>query len=97
MAIGSLIPAGLGFFCCYFFWYQPARLVCWPLQPGSMQYTIVDDNVEAAPIYKCDSKAKQATRPCENHDLHMEWEPTLTESWQKQQMQSLGVCMQIIG
>ena len=26
MAIGSLIPAGLGIFCCYFFWCQPARL-----------------------------------------------------------------------
>ena len=26
-AIGSLIPAGLGIFCCYFFWCQPARLV----------------------------------------------------------------------
>ena len=27
MAIRSLIPAGLGIFCCYFFWCQPARLV----------------------------------------------------------------------
>ena len=27
-AIGSLIPVGLGLFCCYFFWCQPARLVC---------------------------------------------------------------------
>ena len=27
MAIGLLIPAGLGMFCCYFFWCQPARLV----------------------------------------------------------------------
>ena len=27
MAIGLLIPAGLGIFCCYFFWCQPARLV----------------------------------------------------------------------
>ena len=27
VAIGSLIPAGLGIFCCYFFWCQPARLV----------------------------------------------------------------------
>ena len=27
MTIGSLIPAGLGVFCCYFFWCQPARLV----------------------------------------------------------------------
>ena len=26
--IGSLVPAGLGLFCCYFFWCQPARLVC---------------------------------------------------------------------
>ena len=25
-AIGLLIPAGLGLFCCYFFWCQPARL-----------------------------------------------------------------------
>ena len=28
MAIGLLIPAGLGIFCCYFFWCWPARLVC---------------------------------------------------------------------
>ena len=48
IAIGLLIPAGLGIFCCYFFWCQPARLVHWPLQSGSMQYTVVDDNVEAA-------------------------------------------------
>ena len=27
MAIGSLIPAGLGIFCCYLFWCRPARLV----------------------------------------------------------------------
>ena len=27
-AIGLLLPAGLGIFCCYFFWCQPARLVC---------------------------------------------------------------------
>ena len=27
-AIGSLIPMGIGLFCCYFFWCQPARLVC---------------------------------------------------------------------
>ena len=27
MAIGPLITAGLGIFCHYFFWCQPARLV----------------------------------------------------------------------
>ena len=45
-ALGSIIPIGIGLFCCYFFWYRPARLVCQPLQPGNAQYTIVDDNVE---------------------------------------------------
>ena len=28
MAIRSLVPAGLGIFCCYFFWCGPARLAC---------------------------------------------------------------------
>ena len=27
-AIQSLIPVGIGLFCCYFFWCQPARLAC---------------------------------------------------------------------
>ena len=35
-AIGLLIPAGLGLFCCYLFWCQPARLAHQPLQPGNM-------------------------------------------------------------
>ena len=44
-AIGLLKPVGLGLFCCYSFWCQPARLACQPLQPGNMHYTIVDDDV----------------------------------------------------
>ena len=54
-----------------------------------MQYTIVDDDVEAAPIYRCDGRAKQPTRPHKNHDLHMEQVPTWMESHYKQQTQSL--------
>ena len=80
MTIGSLIPAGLGIFCCYFLCCQPARLACQPLQPCTMQYTIVDDDVEAAPIYRCDGKASQPARPCENHCLHIEHIPTQMES-----------------
>ena len=80
MAIGLLIPAGLGIFCCYFFWCQPATLACQPVQPGTTQYTIVDDDGEAAPIYRCKSKAQQPTRPHENHGLYMEHIPTWTES-----------------
>ena len=91
MAIRLLIPTGLGIFCCYFFWRWPARLAHWPLPPGTMQYTIVDDDVEAGPIYRCDGKGSQPTRPGENHGLHMECIPTQTESWCKQQMQSLVV------
>ena len=30
-----------------------------PLQSGSLQHTIVDDDVEAAPIYGCDGTAEQ--------------------------------------
>ena len=41
-----------------------------------MWYTNVDDDVEAAPIYRCNGKAKQPARPCKNHDLHIEQEST---------------------
>ena len=68
-AIGSLIPVGLGLFCCYFFWCWPAKLACWPLPQGNMQYTIVDDNVEVAPIYRCNGKEPKPTWPHENHGL----------------------------
>ena len=91
MAIGSLIPADLGIFCCYFCWCQPARLACQSLQPGTMQYTIVDDDVEATPIYRCNGKASQPIRPCDNNGLHIEHIPTWTESQCKQQLQSLVV------
>ena len=33
--LGSIIPVGIGLFCCYF-WCLPARLACQPLQPGNM-------------------------------------------------------------
>ena len=90
-AIGSLIPAGLRLFCCYFFWCQPARLALHPLQPGDMQYTIVDDDVEVAPIYRCDDKVLPPIRPCENHSLAIEHLSTWMESQCKQQLKSLVV------
>ena len=58
-AIWLLIPTGLGIFCCYFFWCWPAILVHWNFQSGSLQHTIVDDDVEASPIYRSDSMAGQ--------------------------------------
>ena len=93
-ALGSIIPIGIGLFCCYFFWCQPARLAHQPLQPGNMQYTIVDDNVEVAPIYRCDGKATQPNRPHENHGLAIEHLPTWTESHSKLQSKSFAVPIQ---
>ena len=41
-----------------------------------MQYTIVDDNVEEAPIYRCEGTASKPTRPHKNHGLAIEHLPT---------------------
>ena len=59
-----------------------------------MQYTIVDDNVEVAPVYRCDGKASQPTRPCGNHGLAIEHLPTWIESHCKQQLKSFVVPVQ---
>ena len=53
-----------------------------------MQCTIVDDNVEAAPIYRC---AGKVSSPRKNHGLAIECLPTWTESQCKQQLKSLVV------
>ena len=90
-ALGLLIPVGIGLFCCYFFWCQPARLACQPLQSGNTQCTIVDDNVEVAPIYRCKGKAIKPTRPHENHGLAIEHLPTWSESCHKLQLKSFAV------
>ena len=90
-ALGSLRPVGIGLFCCYFFWCQTARLACQALQSGNTQYTIVDDNVEEAPIYRCKGKASKPTRPCENHGLAIEHLPTWLESHHRPQFKSFVV------
>ena len=36
-----------------------------------MQYTVVDDDVEAATIYRYDGKAPQPARPHESHGLQL--------------------------
>ena len=52
----------------------------------------MDDNVEAAHIYRCNGKTGQPiVKSHENHVLHMEWEPTWMESQQKQQSKAVPV------
>ena len=89
--LGLLITVEIGLFCGYFFWCQPARLACQPLQSGNMRYTIVDDNVDVAPIYRCKGKATKPTRPCKNHSLAIEHLPTWLESHHKLQSKSFSV------
>ena len=48
------------------------------------QYTILDENVEVAPIYRCSGKESQPTRPHENHGLAIEHLPT----WPEESMQA---------
>ena len=90
-ALGSVSPVGVILFCCYYFWCQPATPVHQPLQSGKMQYAIVDDNVEDAPIYRCEGKALKPTRPPKNYDLAIERLPTQSESHQKPQLKSFAV------
>ena len=56
-----------------------------------MLYTIVDDNVEVAPINRCDGKATKPTRPHESHGLAIEHLPTWLESHHKLQLKSFAV------
>ena len=59
-----------------------------------MQYTIVDGDVEVAPIYRYDGKDPQPTRPHENHGLAIKHLPTWMESQCKQKSKSLVVPVQ---
>ena len=56
-----------------------------------MQYTIVDDNVEEALIYRCAGKAAKPTRPHENHGLAIQHLPTWLESHHKLESKSFAV------
>ena len=62
-----------------------------------MQYTIVDDDVEAAHIHRCHGKASQPIRPHKNHGLHIECTPTRMESQCKQDTAISSSCTRIIG
>ena len=97
MAIGSPILPELGIFCCCFLWCWPARLAHKPLQPGSIQYTIVDYNVEAAPIYRCDSKAKVYKTSWESWHAYGMRTYTDRESTEATDAVIRSCCMHIIG
>ena len=51
----------------------------------------MDDNVEDAPIYRCEGKAPKPTRPHEDHGLAIADLPKWSESCQKPQSKSFAV------
>ena len=56
-----------------------------------MQHAIVDDDVEAAPIYRSKSTVEKPVRSHKNHVPHIEQEATRPESHFKQPVLSKAV------
>ena len=88
---GTIFSACMGIYYLKNFWCRPTSSRCWPYSPALSWHTTVDDNVEAAPIYRSGGKAENPVRPNQNHDLHMEWEGTRPESHCKQSVLSKAV------
>ena len=57
----------------------------------------MDDNVEEAPIYRCEGKAPEPTRPHKNHGLVIEHLPTWSESSEATVEVICSPCPGIIG
>ena len=70
----------IGVYCFKKFWFKPATPRHWPYSPGSSQHAIVDDNVEAAPIYKSVGMGEEPRRPHKNLVLCIEQETARLES-----------------
>ena len=89
--------SGMTFTVCigayYFkrFWIRPATPRQWPYSPVSSWHVIVDDDVEVAPIYRCEDMVEEPRRPNKNHDLHIEPEDTRPEGDCKQPALAKGV------
>ena len=94
---GTIFIASMGIYCLKKAWCRPTSPKCWPYTPTSLWHAIVDDDVEAAPIYKSGGKMENPVRPCENHDLCMEWEALRLESHCKQSFVSKSFLSWIIG
>ena len=71
--IGMIVAICVGAYCFKRSLFRPATLRYWPYSPVSLKHAIVDDEVEAVPIYRGGGTVDKPVRPHKNHDLHMEW------------------------
>ena len=81
----------LGVYCFRNFWFRPATPRHWPYSPLLLQHAVVDDDVEAAPIYRSAGTVQKPVRPHKNHALCIEWEATKPESHCKHPVLSKAV------
>ena len=70
--IHMILAICIGIYSFKRFWFRPATQRHRPFSPVSLQHAIVDDDVEAAPIYRSKGTVRKPLRPCKNHVLHIE-------------------------
>ena len=66
--IGMILATRVGICCLKRSCFRPATLRHWPYSPVSSWNTIVDDDVEAAPIYRGRAMVEKPVRSHNNHD-----------------------------
>ena len=88
--IGMIFAVCIDVYCFKRFWIRSATPRHQPYSPISSLHAIVDDDVEAAPIYRHRWMVEKPIRPHRNHDLCIEWETQRLENhckqpvWQKE-------------
>ena len=78
--IGMIFTVCIDVYCFKGFWYRSSSPRHWPLSPVSLQHAIMNDDVEAASIYKIRGMVEESRRLHKNYVLHIEWETTRLES-----------------
>ena len=89
--IGKIFAVSIVVYCFKRFWFRPTTPRHWPYFPVSSWHATVNNNVEAAPIYRSRDTVEEPRRSHRNNDLCIEWEATRWESHCKQPVLIKGV------
>ena len=82
--VGMIFAVCIGVYCFKRFGFKPATLKHQLYLLVSLQHAIVDEDVEAAPIYRSIGMVEEPRRPHKNPDLDIEQEATRPESHHEQ-------------
>ncbi len=89
--LGGFITTGICIYCCVSYWCKPASRKRRSFAQSRRSVLRVDDDVEAAPIYRSAGVVEKLVRPRENHVLSTHLPTPRPESRDKQPVQSKGV------